>query len=72
MDRECTRSTLAAGEYMVVEQCSCGAGHVTIGAVTLRLSASALPSLAMTSSDAARTLVMRDAFTHARTSNELS
>ena len=50
---------------MVVEQCSCGAVHVTIGAVTMRLSASALPSLAMTLDEAARTLVMRDAFDRA-------
>jgi hypothetical protein len=28
---------LAAGDYMLVEQCSCSAVHLTIGAVTLRL-----------------------------------
>ena len=72
IDRECLRRPLAAGEYMIVEQCSCGAVHVTIGAVTLRLSAGALPSLASTLSDAARQLVLHDAFAHATAARELS
>lgn len=42
---------------MLVEQCSCSAVHVTIGAVTLRLEANALSSLAMTMQDAALALV---------------
>ena len=63
MDRaSCTRKLLAAGEYLVVEQCSCGSVHVTIGAVTLRLAASAIPSLAATLGDAARAIVLHDAF----------
>lgn len=46
---------------MVVEQCSCGSVHVTIGAVTMRLSRATLPSLAATLGEAARALVLRDA-----------
>lgn len=52
---------IAAGDYVLVEQCSCGSVHVTIGAVTLRLASSALPSLATTLNDAARVLILRDA-----------
>jgi hypothetical protein len=48
-----------------IEQCSCGSVHVTIGAVTLRLTASALPSLATTLTDAARSLVLRSALSPA-------
>jgi hypothetical protein len=72
IDRECTRRTLAAGDYMVVEQCSCGAVHVTIGAVTMRLTASALPALAQTLDEAARSIVFRDAFTRLGAATELS
>lgn len=52
----CARHTLAAGDYTLIEQCSCGAVHVTIGAVTLRLATSAIPSIASTLDDAARAL----------------
>ena len=48
---------LAAGDYMLVEQCSCSAVHLTIGAVTLRLEGSAISSLAMTLQEAALALV---------------
>jgi hypothetical protein len=47
---------LAAGDFATVEQCSCGSVHVTIGAVTLRLQASAITPLAAALSEAARTL----------------
>ena len=57
----CTRRTLAAGDFAVIEQCSCGSVHVTIGAVTLRLAASAIAPLAATLDDAARTLVLDQA-----------
>ncbi|MGN6110987.1 MAG: hypothetical protein ACTHU0_38170 [Kofleriaceae bacterium] len=60
--KACARRTVAAGDYMLVEQCTCGSVHLTIGAVTLRLSSSAIPSLARTLEDAARTMVLRDAF----------
>lgn len=56
---------------MLVEQCSCGAVHLTIGAVTLRLSASTIPSLATTLGDAARALVLQDALAQARTVDEV-
>lgn len=61
MTHACARHTLAAGDHMLVEQCACGAVHLTIGAVTLRLSPAAIPSLAATLGDAARSLVLRDA-----------
>lgn len=52
---------LAAGDFAMIEQCTCGSVHVTIGAITLRLAASAIPSLAMTLSEAARTLTFDQA-----------
>jgi hypothetical protein len=55
--KPCTRRTLAAGELAVVEHCSCGAVHVTIGAVTLRLAAGAIAPLATTMNEAARRLL---------------
>ena len=66
----CTRRTLATGDCMVVEQCSCGSVHLTIGAVTLRLARSAIPSIAATLTDAARTLVLREACAFTTTTNE--
>ena len=54
----------------MVERCSCGAVHLTIGAVTLRLAASAIPALAATLGDAARTLVLHDALAIASASEE--
>lgn len=60
--KACARRTLASGDYILVEQCTCGSVHVTIGAVTLRLASSALPALAETLGDAARAIVLRDAF----------
>jgi hypothetical protein len=57
MDRSiCARRTLAAGAFSVVEQCTCGAVHVTIGAVTLRLTASAIAPIGETLVEAARAL----------------
>jgi len=52
----CTRHTLALGDFAVVEQCSCGSVHVTIGAVTLRLAACSIGPLASTMEEAARRL----------------
>jgi hypothetical protein len=44
---ECVRTLLSGKRGLgSVEQCSCGSVHVTIGAVTLRLAACALPALA--------------------------
>jgi hypothetical protein len=56
----CSRRHLASGDLMLVEQCSCGAVHVTIGAVTLRLAESALPSLATTMTEAVHVLRERE------------
>lgn len=54
----CSRRPLAVGDFVLVEQCSCGSVHVSIGAVTLRLAASAVPALAATLGEAARALVL--------------
>jgi hypothetical protein len=67
----CTRKLIAAGECMLVEQCSCGSVHVTIGAVTLRLASSTIPALATTLAEAARVLVFGDAFARSATTNEV-
>jgi hypothetical protein len=63
----CTRRTLATGDYMLVEQCSCGSVHLTIGAVTLRLATSSIASLAATLDDAARAISHRDRATWTQT-----
>ncbi len=57
----CTRHTLSAGELAIVERCSCGAIHVTIGALTLRLAETAVASLATTLGEAARSLAVEQA-----------
>ena len=57
----CARETLAVGDIAVVERCSCGAVHITIGAITMRLAAPAIAPLAATINEAARALVLRDA-----------
>jgi hypothetical protein len=44
----CARRVLAAGEQCVLEQCSCGALHVTIGAITLRLGPGTVGDIAQT------------------------
>lgn len=67
----CARRLLAASECMLVEQCSCGSVHVTIGAVTLRLASGAIPALAATLGDAARALVLCEAFTPTASANEV-
>lgn len=62
MDRVgCARRPLAVGDFAVVERCSCGAVHVTIGAVTLRLAASAIGPLAETLQEASRALILEHA-----------
>jgi len=58
----CARRVLAHGECSMVEQCSCGYVHLTIGGVTLRLVPTVLAALADTINDAARTMVLNDAF----------
>jgi hypothetical protein len=57
----CKRQTLAMGELAVVEQCSCGAVHVTIGAITLRLAPSSIVQIATTMNEAARSLLLDQA-----------
>lgn len=67
----CSRRTLAANDFSIVERCSCGAVHLTIGAITLRLTASTIPALAQTLGDAARALVLHEAMAIAMTSEEV-
>jgi hypothetical protein len=67
----CCRRTLAAGEFAIVEHCSCGAAHLTIGAITLRLAAGAIAPLAATLSEAARSLVLDAAFGDGRHHGEV-
>jgi hypothetical protein len=69
--KSCTRQTLATGDFTLVEQCSCGSVHITIGAITMRLSPGALPSLAMVLGEAARTIVLREALVTRSTPNEV-
>lgn len=55
---KCTRVELAAKNGLGgVEQCACGAVHLTIGAVTLRITPGAVPLLAELLSDAALALL---------------
>jgi hypothetical protein len=63
MNRQpCSRRTLAEGDLALVEQCSCGSVHVTLGTVTVRIPSAALASIAATLGQAARAAVLRDAF----------
>ncbi len=59
----CTRRPLAIGDFALVERCGCGAVHVTIGAVTLRLAASTIGPLAETLTEAARALTLEQSLT---------
>lgn len=59
MDRpSCRRDILASNDFAQVERCSCGAVHLTIGALTLRLQPSSIAPLAETLADAATALVL--------------
>jgi hypothetical protein len=49
-----SKRTLASSGFAVIEECSCGSIHLTIGAVTLRLPPSALQPLAAALGQAAR------------------
>ncbi len=62
MERDlCRRQLLARGPFALIERCSCGAVHLTVGAVTLRLAPEALVELATVVGDAACELAMTDA-----------
>ena len=53
----CTHRTLAAGECCRVDHCDHGTLHVTLGAVTLRLTAEQLRDVAATLEAAAQGLL---------------
>lgn len=58
---ECIRTLLSGKRGLgSVEQCSCGSVHVTIGAVTLRVAACALPALAELLTEGTAALAARD------------
>lgn len=58
---ECVRTLLSGKRGLgSVEQCSCGSVHVTIGAVTLRVAACALPALAELLTEASTALAARE------------
>ncbi len=58
---ECVRTLLSGKRGLgSVEQCSCGSVHVTIGAVTLRVAACALPALAELLTEGTAALAARD------------
>lgn len=61
-DGSCERRLLACGPCCVIEMCDCGAVHLTIGAITLRLRPEALTEIAAVIGDGARALALRQAF----------
>jgi hypothetical protein len=52
----CARRHLSSGDFSLIEQCSCGSVHVTIGAITLRIAPAALTDLAGVLAHAAQKL----------------
>jgi ABC-type branched-subunit amino acid transport system permease subunit len=53
------RIRLVDGDAVTLDQCSCGAIHLTIGAVTLRLQADAFAAVAAAVAEAATVLAVR-------------
>ncbi len=49
---QCKRITLAQNPISLIEQCSCGSIHLTIGAITLRVQPSAFRTLATSVAEA--------------------
>jgi hypothetical protein len=64
--QECRRQVLGRCGFVLIELCNCGAAHVTLGAVTLRLAPEAIAELAEAAGDAARELALREAFAEYR------
>ena len=58
--RSCDRRLLASGDFALVEMCDCGAVHLTVGAITLRLAAATLPALAEVVGAAASELALHE------------
>ncbi|WP_394832854.1 hypothetical protein LVJ94_40770 [Pendulispora rubella] len=57
---ESHRTRLAEGPICMVEECSCGVMHLTIGPVTLRLQADAVESMWVTLGEAISRHAARD------------
>jgi len=66
--RQCHREQLAAGDFASVELCDCGSLHLTIGAVTLRLSPACLSELAAVIDAASRELALHELVARRRVS----
>jgi len=64
--RECHRTLLAHGGFAIVELCNCGAVHLSLGAVTLRLAPEAVGELTTVMADAARALALHEAYAACR------
>jgi hypothetical protein len=58
---ECKRELLAASEFAAVERCQCGAVHVSVGALTMRLQPEAVIQLASVLGEGAQALALREA-----------
>lgn len=65
--RLCERERLAGGDLAMVELCTCGAAHLTIGALTVRLAPAAVGELATILGDAARELALLEVVETRRT-----
>ena len=63
--RDCTKRRLAEGEVAIVDGCDCGAMQLHMGALTLRLSNSAVTSLVATLQRALNQLADRGSFADA-------
>jgi hypothetical protein len=50
----CPRRVLSLGDFASIEECACGSVHLNVGAVTLRLQASAFAAFAAVVEEAAR------------------
>jgi hypothetical protein len=63
--RDCTKRRLAEGEVVIVDGCDCGAMQLHMGALTLRLSTSAVTSLVETLQRALNQVADRGSFADA-------
>ena len=62
----CTRRPLAGSEQCIVEECACGAIHVTIGAITMRLGPGTVADMAGTLTEAMQRWSMEQLGGHGR------
>lgn len=62
MDSSCRphRELVASGPYCSIEQCECGTLHVTLGALTIRVTPDVLESIGITIREAQEHIELRD------------